>query len=68
MALRKKNLYLRHEDKDQQEKNGQVEPFFSYDKDFVLPSEVSDSLDNNKAKLGKKDVKFFVLTISPLRK
>lgn len=58
-------LYLRHEDKEQLEKNKIIEPFFSYDRTFVPPTEVVSSLDNNKAKLGRNDAKFFILTISP---
>lgn len=57
--------YLRHEDKELLEQDRRVEPFFSYDKDFVPPTEVVESLDSNKAKLSRSDAKFFVLTVSP---
>ncbi len=57
--------YLRHEDKEQLKKDQKVEPFFSYNKEYVAPSEVVELLDQNKAKLSKTDAKFFVLTISP---
>ena len=59
--------YLRHEDKEQLKKGQKVEPFFSYNKEYVAPSEVVELLDKNKAKLGKTDAKFFVLTISPCK-
>lgn len=57
--------YLRHEDKELIEQNRPTEQFFSYGRDFVSPTEVVSSLDNNKAKLSRNDAKFFVLTISP---
>lgn len=57
--------YLRHEDKELIEKNSPIEHFFSFDRDFVSPTEVVSSLDNNKAKLSRNDAKFFVLTVSP---
>lgn len=57
--------YLRHEDKELIEQDRPTEQFFSYGRDFVSPTEVVSSLDNNKAKLSRNDAKFFVLTISP---
>jgi len=60
--------YLRHEDKELIEQDRPTEQFFSYDRDFVSPSEVVNSLDSNKAKLSRNDAKFFVLTISPSKK
>lgn len=57
--------YLRHEDKELLKQNRVVEPFFSYDEDFVPHSEVVESLDSNKEKLSRSDAKFFVLTVSP---
>lgn len=57
--------YLRHEDKELLEQDRAVEPFFSYDRNFVPPTEVVESLDSNKAKLSRSDAKFFVLTVSP---
>lgn len=57
--------YLRHEDKKLLENDRAIESFFSNDCDNVRPTEVVSQLDANKAKLGRDDAKFFVLTISP---
>ncbi|MEM6734648.1 MAG: MobB family relaxase [Bacteroidota bacterium] len=54
--LEKENEGLAFDDK---------EHFFSSDEDLVLPDDVTALIDNNKAKLGKDDAKFFMLTINP---
>lgn len=57
--------YLRHEDEKRKEQGHQVEPFFNQSgKRFEFKDMVSD-LDQNKAKLSKKEAKFFAITVSP---
>jgi hypothetical protein len=59
--------YLRHEDTKRQGQGEQVEPFFDQ-RGKVLSKEVTEKIDNNKAKLGKEDAKFYVITVSPSQK
>lgn len=42
--------------------------FFSHDSDKVGAHQVVEALDNNKAKLKKKDAKFYLVNISPSQK
>lgn len=56
--------YLEHEDKKNLEQ-GRQEHFFTHEGRNVPKSEIVRSIDGNKAKLGKADAKYFVMTISP---
>lgn len=44
---------------------GEREHFFSQSEDRVSIAEVIHKIDHNKAQLGKKDAKFFMLSVSP---
>ncbi len=57
--------YLKHEDENRIEQKKDVEPFFNALQDNVEASVVIEKLDNNKGQLGKKDAKFFVITVNP---
>ncbi|KAA6331505.1 hypothetical protein EZS27_019896 [termite gut metagenome] len=59
--------YLRHEDAKRQEQGEQVEPFFNQ-RGTVTSREVTEKIDNNRAKLGGDDAKFYVITVSPSQK
>lgn len=58
--------YLNKE--NEQKELGDGRYFFSHDQDEVLSYTVEDSIDNNHRKLGKKDAKFYMLTINPSHK
>lgn len=60
--------YLQHEDLDRIQEGCEQEQFFNQSKDNVSAKEVIFKLDNNKAKLCKKDAKFYMITISPSTK
>lgn len=57
--------YLQHEDMERALEGLKTETFFNNDYDKISSKEVTYKIDNNKAKLGKDDAKFYVLTISP---
>lgn len=57
--------YLEHEDFKRMKKGLEVETFFNQNNDDIPRKVLERVIDNNKAKLCKKDAKFFVLTISP---
>lgn len=59
--------YLRHEDAKRQEQGQQVEPFFDQ-QGKASSREVTEKIDNNKAKLSKSDAKFYVVIVSPSQK
>lgn len=59
--------YLRHEDAQRLEQGEQVEPFFNQ-QGTVKSREVTDRIDNNRAKLCRDDAKFYVITVSPSQK
>lgn len=59
--------YLRHEDAKRQEQGERVEPFFNQ-RGEVSSREVTEKIDNNRAKLCRDDAKFFVITVSPSQK
>ena len=59
--------YFNHENEQRISEGKQLEPFFNgngegEDMEF---SDMVEDMDNNKAKLSKKDAKFYVLTVSP---
>jgi len=56
--------YLEHEDLQRMSEQKSFEPFFNQEEN-VLSREVIKEIDQNKAKLSKKDAKFFVITVSP---
>ena len=60
--------YLEHEELDRINNGQEREQFFTHDKDRVSVREATYKIDNNKAKLGRKDSKFFVITVSPSEK
>lgn len=60
--------YLEHEDMERVKEGKEVEHFFSHDQNKVSSSEVVQAIDNNKKAIGKKDAKFFVITVSPSEK
>lgn len=60
--------YLNHENEQRKAENKQIEPFFDSKGENVGFYSMIDELDQNKAKLGRKDAKFFALTISPSEK
>lgn len=57
--------YLEHEDYHRMKDGLPIEPFFCQDKGNIQKNVFVLEMDNNKAKLCKKDAKFFVITISP---
>ncbi|WP_101689962.1 DUF5712 family protein [Dysgonomonas massiliensis] len=57
--------YLEHEDYLHMLDGEHIEPFFSQDKDDLRKKYFVPEMDNNKAKLCRKDAKFYVLTVSP---
>jgi hypothetical protein len=57
--------YLEHEELDRIKNGKERENFFTHDKEQVSAREATYKIDNNKAKLSKKDSKFFVVTVSP---
>lgn len=57
--------YLNHENKERSEKGLNPETFFNGKNKEVDFSEMVKDINENKGQLGKKDAKFFVLTISP---
>jgi hypothetical protein len=57
--------YLNHENKERSEKGLTPENFFNGQDKEIDFSEMVKDIDQNKGQLGKKDAKFFVLTISP---
>lgn len=59
--------YLRHEDAQRQEQGEQVEQFFNQE-GTVKSREVTEKIDNNRAKLCRNEAKFFVITVSPSQK
>ena len=60
--------YLEHEELDRINNGQEREHFFTHDKEQVSAREATYKIDNNKAKLGRKDSKFFVITVSPSEK
>ena len=60
--------YLEHEDYKRMEEGLDVEPFFNQDCSDLEKRAIVNLLDSNKAKLNKKDAKFFVITVSPSQK
>ena len=60
--------YLEHEELDRVNNGQEREHFFTHDKEQVSAREATYKIDNNKAKLGRKDSKFFVITVSPSEK
>lgn len=60
--------YLEHEDMERVKEGKEVEYFFSHDQNKISSSEVIQAIDNNKKAIGKKDAKFFVITVSPSEK
>ena len=60
--------YLEHEELDRINNGQEREHFFTHDKEQVSAREATYKIDNNKAKLGRKDSKFFVVTVSPSEK
>lgn len=57
--------YLEHEDFKQLKDKKMLEPFFNQTAIDLNKKHIVDAIDKNKAKLGKNDAKFYVLTISP---
>lgn len=57
--------YLQHEDVKNVIEGKGMNDFFSLESNNVAPEEVQYSIDNNKAKLGKEDAKFFSIVVSP---
>ena len=57
--------YLEHEELERIKNGKEREHFFTHDKEQVSAREATYKIDNNKAKLSKKDSKFFVVTVSP---
>lgn len=57
--------YLEHEDYVRMYKGLKTETFFDQNNDGIDRNTLVKAIDNNRAKLCKKDAKFFVLTISP---
>lgn len=57
--------YLEHEDFKRMKKGLDVETFFDQSNNHIPRKVLERTIDNNRAKLCKKDAKFFVLTISP---
>lgn len=57
--------YLEHEDYLRMQDGSYVEPFFSQKSDDFRKKHFVPLMDNNKAKLCRKDAKFYVLTVSP---
>ncbi len=57
--------YLEHEELERVQRGQEPEHFFTHNKERVSAREVTYKIDNNKAKLSKKDSKFFVVTVSP---
>lgn len=60
--------YLEHEELERVQRGQEQEHFFTHDKERVSAREATYKIDNNKAKLGRKDSKFFVVTVSPSEK
>jgi hypothetical protein len=60
--------YLNHENEQRMTENKQIEPFFDHKGGEVDFATAVTQLDQNKAKLSRKDAKFFALTISPSEK
>lgn len=60
--------YLEHEDYKRMENGQEIEHFFDQTHDRVSTQDVTQKIDNNRAKLCKDDAKFFVITVSPSEK
>lgn len=60
--------YLEHEELERVQRGQEPEHFFTHDKERVSAREATYNIDKNKAKLSKKDSKFFVITVSPSEK
>jgi hypothetical protein len=57
--------YLEKENRMQERQDEKREYWFNDNSDHILPQEVRVRIDNNIAKLGKDDAKFFLINISP---
>ena len=57
--------YLEHEELERVQRGQDPEHFFTHNKEHVSAREATYNIDKNKAKLSKKDSKFFVITVSP---
>src|SRR5690606_30465852 len=60
--------YLEKENHITSEENKEKELWFNNLKNDIVPQEVRVKIDNNIAKLGRKDAKFFLINISPSEK
>lgn len=60
--------YLEKENRATPEKVILKELWFNNTSGAIIPEEVRVKIDNNIARLGKKDAKFFLLNISPIQK
>lgn len=60
--------YLNHENKERLAENKPIEPFFSHQDEEMFFGTMIELLDQNKAKLGSNEAKFFSITISPSMK
>lgn len=60
--------YLNHENEQRMGEKKPIEPYFDHKGENVEFATMVERLDQNKAKLSRKDAKFFALTISPSEK
>ena len=60
--------YLNHENEQRLGGKKQIEPFFDHKGENMEFATMVEQLDRNKAKLSRKDAKFFAITISPSEK